>query len=50
MADENTTEQTDDAALRQLVIARDFRIRRSELVCPGNAPQKMAKAAASDAD
>ena len=47
MADENTT---DDAALRQLVVARDFRIRRSELVCPGNAPRKMAKAAASDAD
>ena len=50
MADEHVANDTDDAALRQLVIARDFRIRRSELVCPGNAPQKMAKAAASDAD
>ncbi len=50
MADENMTQGTDDAALRQLVIARDFRIRRSELVCPGHSPQKMAKAAASDAD
>ena len=47
MADEK---MTDDAAQRGLVIARDFRIRRSELVCPGNSPQKMAKAAASDAD
>jgi len=50
MADEKTTQETDDAALRGLVIARDFRIRRSELVCPGNAPSKMVKAAASDAD
>jgi citrate lyase subunit beta/citryl-CoA lyase len=47
MADENTT---DDATRRQLVVARDFRIRRSELVCPGNAPRKMEKAAASEAD
>jgi citrate lyase subunit beta/citryl-CoA lyase len=47
MADEK---MTDDAAQRGLVIARDFRIRRSELVCPGNSPQKMAKAAASAAD
>ena len=47
MAGENPA---DEAARRQLVIARDFRIRRSELVCPGNSPQKMAKAAASDAD
>ncbi|HKT40381.1 MAG TPA: CoA ester lyase [Ktedonobacterales bacterium] len=39
-----------DTANRQLVIAKEFRIRRSELVCPGNAPAKMAKAAASDAD
>ena len=50
MADENMTQGTDDAVLRGLVIARDFRIRRSELVCPGNSPQKMAKAVASDAD
>ena len=50
MSDENATNDAEDAALRQLVVARDFRIRRSELVCPGNAPQKMAKAAASDAD
>lgn len=34
----------------QLVIAREFRIRRSELVCPGNSSAKMAKAAASGAD
>src|SRR5574338_943889 len=47
MAGENPA---DEAARRQLVVARDFRIRRSELVCPGNSPQKMAKAAASDAD
>jgi citrate lyase subunit beta / citryl-CoA lyase len=45
-----TMEKPDDGNYRQLVIARDFHIRRSELVCPGNSPQKMAKAAASDAD
>jgi citrate lyase subunit beta/citryl-CoA lyase len=43
------TEQ-DDPALRQLVVARDFRIRRSELTSPGNSLKMMAKAAASDAD
>jgi citrate lyase subunit beta/citryl-CoA lyase len=42
--------EQDDTAIRQLVITKEFRIRRSELVCPGNAPAKMAKAAASDAD
>jgi citrate lyase subunit beta / citryl-CoA lyase len=39
-----------DTAIRQLVIARDFRIRRSELTSPGNSLKMMAKAAASDAD
>jgi len=29
---------------------RTFQVRRSELVCPGNSPAKMAKAAASYAD
>ena len=43
-------EHQDYTAIRQLVIARDFPIRRSELVCPGNSPKMMAKAAASDAD
>lgn len=43
-------EHQDYTAIRQLVIAREFRIRRSELVCPGNSPKMMAKAAASDAD
>ena len=34
----------------QLVIARDFRIRRSELTCPAHSLKMMTKAAASDAD
>ena len=42
--------EQDDSAIRQLVVARDFRIRRSELTCPGNSLKMMAKAAASDAD
>lgn len=42
--------QPNDTAMRQLVVAREFRVRRSELVCPGNSAPKMAKAAASDAD
>ena len=42
--------EQNDPAIRQLVVARDFRIRRSELASPGNALKKMAKAAASDAD
>lgn len=35
---------------RQLVIARDFPVRRSELTCPGHSLKMMTKAAASDAD
>ncbi len=35
---------------RQLVIARDFPVRRSELTCPGHSMKMMSKAAASDAD
>lgn len=35
---------------RQLVIARDFVARRSELTCPGHSLKMMAKAAASSAD
>ncbi|HEU5347467.1 MAG TPA: CoA ester lyase [Ktedonobacterales bacterium] len=42
--------EQDDTAIPQLVIAKDFRIRRSELICPGNSLKMMAKAAASDAD
>ena len=34
----------------QLVIARDFRIRRTELTCPGHSLKMMTRAAASDAD
>jgi citrate lyase subunit beta/citryl-CoA lyase len=34
----------------QLVIARDFVVRRSELTCPAHSPKMMAKAAASTAD
>lgn len=43
-------QEQDDSAIRQLVVARDFRIRRSELTSPGNSLKMMAKAAASDAD
>jgi citrate lyase subunit beta/citryl-CoA lyase len=39
-----------DIAIPQLVIARDFVVRRSELTCPGHSLKMMAKAAASDAD
>jgi citrate lyase subunit beta/citryl-CoA lyase len=35
---------------RQLVLARDFVVRRSELTCPADSPKMMAKAAASSAD
>lgn len=35
---------------RQLVIAKDFVVRRSELTCPGHSMKMMAKAAASNAD
>jgi citrate lyase subunit beta/citryl-CoA lyase len=38
------------APTRQLVIARDFVVRRSELACPGHSMKMMAKAAASSAD
>ncbi len=45
---------SDDAqqpqASRQMVIARDFVVRRSELTCPGHSSKMMAKAAASAAD
>jgi citrate lyase beta subunit len=34
----------------QLVVAKDFAVRRSELTCPGHSLKMMAKAAASDAD
>jgi citrate lyase subunit beta/citryl-CoA lyase len=34
----------------QLVIARDFRIRRTELTCPAHSLKMMSKAAASEAD
>jgi citrate lyase subunit beta / citryl-CoA lyase len=34
----------------QLVIAKDFVVRRSELTCPGHSMKMMAKAAASSAD
>src|SRR5579862_9844095 len=34
----------------QLVIAKDFVVRRSELACPGHSAKMMAKAAGSDAD
>ncbi len=37
-------------ANQQIVIARDFVVRRSELTCPGNNPKMMSKAAASNAD
>lgn len=48
-------EKEDDTAgslapARQLVIARDFIVRRSELTCPGHSLKMMAKAAASAAD
>ena len=34
----------------QLVVAREFVVRRSELTCPGDSLKMMAKAAATDAD
>src|SRR5262252_3063914 len=34
----------------QLVIARDFRIRRTELTCPAHSLKMMTKAAGSEAD
>ena len=34
----------------QLVVAREFTVRRSELTCPGHSLKMMAKAAATDAD
>ncbi len=39
-----------DGVTRQLVIAKDFRVRRSELTSPGHSLKMMAKAATSDAD
>lgn len=41
---------SNDAARDQLGVARDFRIRRSELTSPGHSLKMMAKAATSDAD
>src|SRR6516164_8750465 len=38
------------APARQMVLTREFAVRRSELTCPGHSPKMMAKAAASDAD
>ena len=35
---------------RQLVIAKQFSVRRSELTCPAHSLKMMAKAAASTAD
>ncbi|GAC1447319.1 MAG: CoA ester lyase [Ktedonobacterales bacterium] len=35
---------------RQMVLANDFVVRRSELTCPGHSLKMMARAAASDAD
>jgi citrate lyase subunit beta/citryl-CoA lyase len=35
---------------RQMVLARDFVVRRSELTCPGHSLKMMARAAASNAD
>src|SRR6516165_3277313 len=34
----------------QLVIARDFAVRRTELTCPAHSPKMMSKAAESQAD
>jgi citrate lyase subunit beta / citryl-CoA lyase len=39
-----------DSPIPQLVIAKDFVVRRSELACPGHSAKMMARAAASDAD
>jgi citrate lyase subunit beta/citryl-CoA lyase len=38
------------APTRQLVIAKDFVVRRTELACPGHSMKMMSKAAASSAD
>jgi citrate lyase subunit beta/citryl-CoA lyase len=43
---ESAREQPED----QLVVARDFVVRRSELTCPGHSMKMMAKAAGSNAD
>lgn len=45
MADEPATAPT-----AQMVMAKDFVVRRSELTCPGHSLKMMAKAAASSAD
>ncbi len=36
--------------LRQMVVSRDFTVRRTELTCPGHSMKMMTKAAASTAD
>jgi citrate lyase subunit beta/citryl-CoA lyase len=46
----DATPSTAGAAPSQLVIARDFVVRRSELTCPAHSAKMMAKAAASTAD
>ena len=52
MTPETESQQPVDptAPTPQLVIARDFVVRRTELACPGHSMKMMAKAAASDAD
>ena len=49
MADETESKQPAEPT-PQMVIARDFVVRRTELACPGHSLKMMAKAAASDAD
>ena len=50
MSDQPESEAWAQAPARQLVIAKDFIVRRSELTCPGHSMKMMAKAAASEAD
>ncbi len=57
MADEPAPAKADGSAPRsapaptpQMVMAKDFVVRRSELTCPGHSLKMMAKAAASSAD
>ncbi|HKV85733.1 MAG TPA: CoA ester lyase [Ktedonobacterales bacterium] len=49
-APDDRAPNTPIAPTRQLVIAKDFVARRSELTCPGHSLKMMAKAAASGAD
>ena len=50
MTDESTPTQSQSEPTAQMVIAKDFVVRRTELACPGHSLKMMAKAAASDAD